>query len=468
MRSPAPSNSSRHHIALLLLVGSIALLACGPDASSPIGSPGSAHHDATSENIAPTVTVGTSAGLAAALTPANAGARIHLLAGSYTVSQPLTVPDGAVLEGEGIMQFDDAGHPRGFAAGTKTTLTMAANVPGNVVTLGNGATLRGLAIHDLPGREGSAVGVVSRAPGDRVSAAIAEVEIFNPNPHFNSPLGPTGCGVAVLTLNPNLGGDPPPHDGATLVVSMVGSLIHAPAATSCGLFAFNFAARGDVSVSVADNVIGGGLIANGGVSRTDAVHDASVRIESRRTVYREDYANACSDARSGWNLAGGSGTPIPIALPATERNTLVIHSNGDRIDGFASAVLATGSRRFFNAPIAGPNNGNGIELQMFGTTITAPPCDGVDFKLAAATSTGIYWPGDGNYVHALLRGVTGSGTRANVYGNALVGAAPLPAAVQGHGNRLEIIGSPRSFSATNTGIAPAPGAEFFTATASRP
>ena len=88
---------------------------------------------------------------------------------------------------------------------------------------------------------------------------------------------------------------------------------------------------------------------------------------------------------------------------------------------------------------------------------------GRDFKLAGAISSGSYWPGDGNYVRALLRGVTGSGTRANVYGNALVGAVPLPESLQGTGNRLEVIGSPQSFAAPNTGIDPAPGAEFFTA-----
>jgi len=366
------------------------------------------------------------------------------------------------------MQFDDAGRPAGFAPGTGTTLTMVANIPGYVITLGDGATLQRVAIHDLIGRPGSAVGVVSRAPGDRVSAAIAEIEVFNPNVHFNGPLGTSGCGVAVRTENPNLGGDPPAHEGATLVVSVVRSLIHATGKTGCGLFAFNFAARGNISVTVADNVIGGGLIANGGVSLTDEVHDAVVSVDSRRTVYHEDYANACSDPRSGWNLTGGSGAPVPIVLPATERNTLVIHSVDDRIEGFASAVLATGSRRFFNAPTAGPNIGNGIELQMLGTTIAAAPCPGEDFELAAAIAGGSYWPGDGNYVRALLRGVTGSGTRANVYGNALVGTVPLPESLQGTGNRLEIIGNPRSFAATNTGIDPAPGAEFFMAGSSQP
>ena len=466
MQSAFPCRRNRHHIPLTFLVASAAMLACSPDTPNPIVPLGGGVHEMSSESAAPTIVVGSSADLAAALSPANAGARVHLLAGSYAIDRPLTVPDGSVLEGEGVMQFDETGRPTGFAPGTGTTLTMAANVPGNVITLGNGSALERVAIQDLKGRPGSAVGVVSRAPNDSVSASIAEIEVFNPNAHFNGPLGPSGCGVAVRTDNPNLGAAPPAHEGATLVVSLVRSIIHSTAMTGCGLFAFNFAARGNISVSAADNVIGGGLIADGGVSWTDEVHDATVSVDSRRTVYREDYASACSDPRSGWNLTGGSSAPAPIVLPATERNTLVVHSVNDRIEGFASAVLATGSRRFFNSPVDGPSNGNGIELQMIGTTIAAAPCPGVDFKLAGALSFGSYWPGDGNYVRALLRGVTGSGTRANIYGNSLVGAVPLPDGLQGTGNRLEIIGSPRSFAATNTGIDPAPGAEFFTS--SRP
>jgi len=463
-----PSRASWTGVPLSLLIAATAVIGCSPDAPSPVDPLSSGSRAAADASTMPTVTVGTSAELVAALSPANAGARIHVRAGSYTVDRLLTVPDSAVLEGEGVMQFDGAGRPTGFAPGTGTTLTMTASVPGDVVTLGNGATLRQLAIEDLAGRAGNAVGVVSRAPGDSVSASIAEVEMFDPNPHGNSPLGPTGCGLAVVTRNPNLGGYPPPHEGATLDVRMVRSLIHAPAAGSCGLFAFNFAARGNVSVSVADKVIGGGIIANGGVSRTDAVHDASVRIESRNTLYRQDFADACADRRLGWNLTGGSGAPLPFVLPATEHNTLAIHSTDDRIEGFVTAVFAIGARRFFNAPIAGPNNGNGIELQMLHTTISTPSCGGVDLELVGAASAGSYSPGDGNYVHALLRGVTGSGTRANVYANTMGGSGALPDGVQGTGNRLEITGNPRAFAETNTGIDPAPGAEFFTAASSRP
>ena len=69
--------------------------------------------------------------------------------------------------------------------------------------------------------------------------------------------------------------------------------------------------------------------------------------------------------------------------------------------------------------------------------------------------------GDGNTVRAELRGVTGSGTRSNRYANAAAFSGPLPARLQGIGNRLEIVGDPQTFARTNRGINPAPGAKFF-------
>ena len=174
-----------------------------------------------------TITVSSSAELAAALSPENTGRRIVVQAGSYTVNEPLKVPDGTVLEGEGVMLFDDAGLPGGFAAGTRTTLTMASNTSGSILTLGNGVTVRGLEVVDLPGRSGNAIAVVSRNAGDRVSATIAETEIVSPNRHLSDAQGPTGCGVVALTANPppNLADDPPPHEGAAITALMVRSLI---------------------------------------------------------------------------------------------------------------------------------------------------------------------------------------------------------------------------------------------------
>jgi len=55
-------------------------------------------------------------------------------------------------------------------------------------------------------------------------------------------------------------------------------------------------------------------------------------------------------------------------------------------------------------------------------------------------------------MHVLLSNCTGSGVRANVYGN---GAA------YGAGNRLVVAGSANSFVHTNSQIAPAPAAGFY-------
>ena len=71
-----------------------------------------------------TATISSSAELVAALDPAYAGRHIHVRAGTYEVQQPLTVPDGMTIEGEGVMLLDASGHPTGFRGGTRTLLQM--------------------------------------------------------------------------------------------------------------------------------------------------------------------------------------------------------------------------------------------------------------------------------------------------------------------------------------------------------
>lgn len=440
----------------------ITLAGCSDDAPSPLeSSTGAAAAEAVD------ITVSSSAELVAALVPANAGKRIRLIAGTYPVSQPLTVPDGATLEGEGVMQFD-GGLPSGFAAGSRTAIVMTASVPGDLLTLGHDATVRRLALEDIAARPGNVVGIVSRAAGDRVSATIAEVDIMNPGPHTIVMTGPAGCGVAAVNRNPNLGAEPAPHTGAAIDLRMTGSVVRSPATgTGCGLFAFNFAPSASVSVDLSDNVVGGGIIASGGVSRPDAVHDATTTIKSHRNLYRDDSPSACATPHLGWNLQGGSGTPVPLPVPATVRNTLRVQSVHDRIEGFVTAVLATGGRRFFGAPIAGEISGNGVDLDLLGTTVSTPDCGAgvvvTDFRLAGAlVSNAALVPGDGNTLRALFRNVTGSGARANVYADVLGPNGPQPAALTGTGNRLEVIGNAQAFEQTNSGIVPAPPAEFYT------
>jgi hypothetical protein len=447
-----------------LLVG--ILTGCSADAPSPL-EPSSVPVDAAA-GAAADITVSSSAELVAALVPANAGKRIRVTAGTYAVTQPLTVPDGATLVGDGVMQFD-AGLPSGFAAGSRTALVMTANVPGDLLTLEHGASVRQIRLEDMAGRAGNVIGVVSRAAGDRVSATIAAVEIVNPGPHSIVMTGPSGCGVAAVNRNPNLGAAPAPHAGAAIDVRMTGSLVRSPSTgTGCGVFAFNFAPSASVSVDLAGNVIGGGIIASGGVSRPDAVYDATTTIQSRGNLYRDDSPSACATPHLGWNLQGGSGTPVPLPIAATVRNSLRMQSVHDRVEGFATAVLAVGGRRFFGDPTAGETSGNSVDLDLLGTTVSTPDCGtGVvvtDFRLAGALVTNAALvPGDGNTLRALFRNVTGSGARANVYAHVLGPTGPQPAALSGTGNRLEIIGNAQSFEQTNSGIVPAPPAEFFTA-----
>src|SRR5215471_20554999 len=166
----------------------------------------------------PDIVVTTTAELQSALSPANAGARILVRAGEYDVSQALTVPDRATLVGEGVMSFDESGLPTGFEPSGRTLLKATAGLVGNFLTLGDGATVRGLAIENIAG-PGHAVAVVSRAPGDFVSARIEECEIINPN------LPAAGRGLAVMTLKP----DPEPaHDDAVLRVQMTRSIVRSP------------------------------------------------------------------------------------------------------------------------------------------------------------------------------------------------------------------------------------------------
>ena len=468
MRSVCPSFHvhTRHPRAFLLLAtamlaaGSIGCSSDGPGTTEPVTARGEVtRSDANDANAIIVTNVGE---LLAALVPDNAGRKILVRAGTYDVMQRLVVPDGATLAGEGEMLLDDSGLPTGFAAGTRTTIRLTANISGDVLTLGDGASVRNIAVEDLPGRVGSVIAIDSRSAGDSVSATITEVEITNPNAHTIVLSGPSGCGVTVLTQNP--------HTGAAVSATMTRSLIHSPSTgTGCGVFAFNFAPLASLSVNLADNVIGGGMIANGGVSRPVSVHDSKTVVQSRGNLYRDDSpsASACASNHLAWNLAGGSGVPAPIQIGETSRNILQLHSQDDRIEGFARAILATAGRRFFALPTAGPVTGNTLDLELIGATISTLSCGGAsfvsDFRLAGALVTNAsVAPGDGNTMRAVFRNVTGSGTRSNTYGDVLGPTGPLSPSLQGTGNLLEFAGNPKSFKQTNRDIDPAPPSTLFT------
>jgi hypothetical protein len=231
------------------------------------------------------------------------------------------------------------------------------------------------------------------------------------------------------------------------------------------VFAFNFAARGSVSVKLTGNIVVGGLVANGGVSLPDAVHDSRVGIESNGNLYRYDSPDACATPHFGWNLTGGSGPPVPLPVPETARNSLRVHSVDDRIEGFTTGVVASGSRRFFPSPIAGPSTDNSVDLQLLGSRISTPACGGAQFvadlDLAGAfAGDDALFAGDGNSLRAVIRGVTGSGARFNSYARSDGPSGPQPPALQGS-NSIEIVGSPEAFAGTNQHLDPAPVPEYF-------
>jgi hypothetical protein len=414
--------------------------------------------------------------LMAALDPAHAGRRVRLAPGVYDITRTLTIPDGMSVEGSGVMRFDADGLPVGFAEGTSTAIRITASVGGDVLTLGEGVSLRNLEVADLPGRSGNVVAVVTRRPGDRVTATISDVIIVNPNPLTIGATGPLGRGLFVSAVNPNLGSDPPPHSGSVLAVRLARSMIRSPSGGG-GLFVYNFAAQSTISVDVIRNVIGGSNEANGGVSRPDAVHDSEVRIRSEHNLYRNEWEDPCLSPLRGWNLTGGSSAPIPIAVPATVRNRLIMLSVDDRIEGFTTAILATGSRRFFQEPLNAAPADNSIDLQLTGTSVSSPSCAravagdssteaavGADFRLFGAwADNATMHVGDRNTLRAEFRNVRGSGPRANSYAHVFAAVGAMPTAFQGTGNRLELVGDAGAFARLNRQLAPAPPAEFFTA-----
>ena len=392
----------------------------------------------------PDIVVTTTAELQSALSPANAGARILVQAGVYDVSQALTVPDGAALVGEGVMIFDQAGLPTGFDPSGRTLLKATAALAGDILTLGDGATVRGLAIEDVVGRvTGGAVAVLSRAPGDFISARIEECEVITPS----RVVGTTGRGLVVMTRNPDL---EPPDEGAVLRVQMTRSIVRSPGAAN-GIFAINFASHSQIQLDVESNVVGGTLSVAAGVGLPDAVTGASVVIQSSHNLYRSD---SFVPTATGWQLFGGADAPIPsIVSQASTFNTLQMHSIDDTLAGFATGIVAAGGRRI-NA-LSGTISSNRVEPNLHGTRLQTTTAD---LRLSGATTGLSVSTGDDNTAHVLLVHATGSGARANRYADSSIPLTGSP----GIGNRLEIVGNANAFDQTNDNFVPPPPAEFFT------
>jgi len=412
------------------------------------------------------VLVSTSAELIAALDSATVGRQIRMLPGNYPVSGPLTVPDGAMLEGAGIMHMDQ-GLPSDFEPGTLTTIRVASGFVGDLITLGNGSILSSLRLEDLktdpgsgPQRSGNVIAVESRAANDVVSAKIRDCEIINPNSMGAAKDGPTGQDLVVLTRNPERQNDPPPHEGATISVRLERSILRANGGGGA-VFVINFAAHGKVSVVLEANVLEGALNVAGGASRPDLVTGAETVFESRNNLYvlRPGGYDAIA-----WRIYGGSSSHIPgLAAPGASFNVARISSDHDVITGFRTGIRATAGRRWKTA--SGPLTDNRLELELHGTRIQTDGEGAADLVLQGAMSdleqddSREFLPGDRNVLLVLMRDVKGSpAPRANSYA-AVFG--PELESNRGSGNRLEFVGNLEEFNQSNKSLSPAPPAEFF-------
>ncbi len=413
-----------------------------------------------------TILVHNPAELVSALDARNAGRHIRVLSGDYSITAPLLVPDGALLEGSGEMLIVD-GLPVGFEPGTETTLRVASAFEGDLVTLGNGAAISGLKLIDVTPvpatpvpRNGNVVTLGSRGPGDSVTADIRDCEIVNPQSYGVTADGPAGHAIVILTRNPGRRDDPPPHEGAALKLHMLHSIVRATG-NGGAVFALNFAARGRISVEFEDNRIEGPVSIAGGASRPDLVTHASTIFDSNRNLYTR---NPGGLDRFAWRVIGGSSAHVPgLAAPGASFNVAKVHSVDDRIEGVRVGILASAGRRWLGA--SGPVSDNHVDLDLTGTRIRTEGDEAADFALQGTLSeeaNGVgreFAAGDRNIVRAVMRGVTASpAQRANRYADVY---GPSRPADQGSGNRLEFAGTLAGFAVANPGISPAPPAEFF-------
>jgi hypothetical protein len=394
------------------------------------------------------IVVDTTEELKAALIEANAGRRILVRAGTYVVDRSLNVPNGATLQGEGVMLGGDL--PAGFAALTETRIVALRSVAGDLLTLGNDASVQRLVVEDVPDRVGNTIAVGSRGPDTSVSASIVECEIVNPNPTRPAgPDGPNGGAIVALTLNLALDDDPPPHAGAVVNVGIRRSIVRA---VGRALFAMNFAPDGRVNVDLTETVVAGTLEAFGGISRPDAVAWARTTIVSRRNLYLPT-----GPSPIGWMIGGGSSPPFAFPLPAaTSSNEVRVDSTDDRIEGFRTGIEAFAGRR--HGVLAGPSSDSSATLELRGLKIQTTGPDAADFRLMAAFSFGEFETGHRNTLRVDIRDSMASGPRANFYAHV---AGPVLPENFGEGNRLAFIGTPAAFAESNTGLA-TPPAEFFT------
>lgn len=426
---------------------------------------------AGSGRIEPPLVVHDGVQLIAALQPGNAGRRIVVARGEYRVDRPLQVPEGATLEGAGVMRTAAGGIPDGFEPGTETTLRVVAGFQGQVLTLGNGSVVRGLRLIDLENpasqpalRRGNVVYIASRAPGDVISASVVECEIVTPHVAGFSEVGPHGHGLVVLTLNPNLGAPPSAHEGARVELAVRRSIVRTRAGAA--VFANNFAPASEIRLALEGNRFDGYLIAAGGTTRPEQVHDSRTVVESSGNLYRRTGFD-----RFGWHLLGASTSPHVQEGPGQggARNSLRMTSANDRVEGFRVGIQAVAARRLgLDSDLL---NDNRLDLDLQGTHILTEGEGAADLVLRSTLSEieqakelADFAAGDRNVMQVLMSGVRGSGVRNNVYA---VVTGPRRPQDYGTGNRLTFRGGREAFLRSNQQLDPVPPARLFAEDAGR-
>ncbi len=414
------------------------------------------------------VDVGTIADLRHALEGARPGTTIRLAPGDYELAGPLVIPDHVVVEGGGQMALDGGGRAAGWQDVGASTLRVRGRWSGNAVELGHGSGLRRLRIMDDAAAGGGAVAqgeapnlvvVASRRPGDRVEASMLECEISTQQPFgIGGEPGPLARAVALWTRHP--GADGTPGAGATVSLTVERSIIRAP--RSNALFVINFAPRGQARLDVRDSRLEGVMSAAGGATIAEQVRHAVTTIRSRNN----EYVMTGGFDRFGWHLFGGSGTPHPrpgsATPPGADDNRLTMQSEGDRIEGYRTGILAAAGRRI--GTLSGPSSRNSLELETKDLIIATAGDEAADVRWSGALAEPARGsderlpPGEGNVMTVRMTGTAGSGPRANRYED-VSGWSPGPP--DADGNRLQVVGAPRDFERQNPGLSPVPGDEFF-------
>jgi hypothetical protein len=346
-----------------------------------------------------TIEVANPAALKAALGSVIApGTTILLTSPTYTVTEPLVIPDDVTLQGAGMMQVVD-GLLVGFH-GTTTTIIAAAELKGNLLTLGDGSKVEKLILQsankvglDEAGRGGNVVAVASRDSNDSVSATIEECELINKINSDIGPDGPVGGAVLVYTRNPQKPAppDPQPHKNAQVTVTVRRSIVDTPN-NGKAVFAMNFALGGQVTVKLENNVVRGPLDVIGGLSRPDAVDGAKTTVTSRGNHYSPRSASNVE----AWHVVGGSSSPLG-GNANTDSNSAVVQSEDDQIENFRVGIVAIGGRRL---PGLGTCSNNKVKLKLTRMKpATNPLPAATDFEFAGARSFGALFPaGENNSV----------------------------------------------------------------------